>query len=239
MSEDKVRAIVLGSRDYKEKDKLVELFTLEEGLKTVVLKGVKNANAKFKFAKEPFCFGEFVLSGQNQIQVVTSASMIESFFDLTKNYDRFMVGCKILGLIPVFLEKYQTNSDFFLLCLKTLKELTYSNTDERLIMCAFLTKSFAQIGYKINVVKCASCGATFMGQIYLNADTCEVVCQNCRTFFSVPISAACHNAIKILTRCEIDSMNTINITQDVLVNLLKIYQIILQSRFSYKHSLLN
>lgn len=239
VNEDKVSAIVLGSRDYKEKDKLVELFTLEEGLKTVVLKGVKNANAKFKFAKEPFCFGEFVLSGHNQIQVVTSANIIESFFDLTQNYDRYLVGCKVLGLITVFLEKYQTNSDFFLLTLKTLRELTYSETDEKLIICTFLTKALAQIGYKINVVNCASCGSPFAGQIYLNADTCEVVCQNCRTFFNVPISAACHNAIKILSKCEIDSINTIKISSDVLADMLKIYQIILQSRFSYRGSILN
>lgn len=238
MDGDKVSAIVLSSRDYKEKDKLVELLTLEQGLKTVVLKGVKNANAKFKFAKEPFCFGEFVLSGKNQIQVVTSANMIESFFDLTQNYDRYIVGCKILGLISIFLEKYQINSDFFLLVLKTLRELTYSQVDEKMIMCAFLTKAFDQIGYKINVSNCASCGSPFMGQIYLNADTCEIVCQNCRTFFSVPISPACHNAIKILSKCEIDSMNTIKISEDVLGDVMKIYQIILQSRFLYRDSIL-
>lgn len=238
MQEDKVSAIVLGSRDYKEKDKLVELFTLEQGLKTVVLKGVKNVNAKFKFAKEPFCFGEFVLSGQNQIQVVTSANLIESFFDLTKNYDRFLTGCKILEIIPVVLEKYQTNSEFFLLCLKTLRELAYSDTNEKLIKCAYLTKAFAQIGYKINVVKCASCGSVFMGQINLNADTCEMVCQNCRSFFSVPVSASCHNAIKILSKCDYDTLNTIKIQNDVLDEVLKIYQIILQSRFSYRGTLL-
>ncbi len=238
MQEDKVSAIVLGSRDYKEKDKLVELFTLEQGLKTVVLKGVKNANAKFKFAKEPFCFGEFVLSGQNQIQVVTSANLVESFFDLTQNYDRFLVGCKILELIPVVLERFQTNADFFLLCLKTLRELAYSNTNEKLIKCAYLTKAFAQIGYKINVIKCASCGSTFMGQIFLNADTCEMVCQNCRSFFCVPVSTAAHNAIKILSKCEIDALNTITIQDKVLDEVLKIYQIIMQSRFSYRGSLL-
>lgn len=54
VNEDKVSAIVLGSRDYKEKDKLVELFTLEEGLKTVVLKGVKNANANLNSPKNHF-----------------------------------------------------------------------------------------------------------------------------------------------------------------------------------------
>ena len=52
MSETKVKAIVLGGMDYKEKDKLINLFTLEKGIVTVVFKSVKNPNAKLKSAKE-------------------------------------------------------------------------------------------------------------------------------------------------------------------------------------------
>ena len=60
MSETKVKAIVLGGIDYKEKDKLVNLFTLEKGIVTVVFKSVKSPNAKLKSAKEMFSFGDFI-----------------------------------------------------------------------------------------------------------------------------------------------------------------------------------
>ncbi len=238
MTEEKVRAIVLSSRDYKEKDKLVELFTVEDGLKTVVLKGVKNNNAKFKFAKEPFCFGEFVLTGASDIKTVTQANLVDSFYDISNDYDRFIAGCKILKLIPAILGRYESNSELFLITLKALKELAYSITNENLILCTFITKAFAQIGYKINVTKCAGCGDVFIGKIYLNADTCEVVCGNCRNYFSVEISGASHNAIKILSKAEFDNINTITIDTKVLTELLKIYQIIMQSRFNYKENLL-
>ena len=46
MNETKVRAIVLGGIDYKEKDKLINLFTLEHGIVSVVFRGVKASNAK-------------------------------------------------------------------------------------------------------------------------------------------------------------------------------------------------
>ena len=61
MASTKVKALVIGGRDFKEKDKLVELFTLEQGKLTVSMKGVRGEKAKMKFAKEIFCFGEFVL----------------------------------------------------------------------------------------------------------------------------------------------------------------------------------
>ena len=44
MEDTKVKAIVLDSKDYKDKDKLVTLFTLENGLVSAVAKSVKSSN---------------------------------------------------------------------------------------------------------------------------------------------------------------------------------------------------
>ena len=61
MASIKTKAIVLGGTNVKEKDRLVDLFTLEQGRKLVSMRGVRGEKAKLKMAKEPFCFGEFVL----------------------------------------------------------------------------------------------------------------------------------------------------------------------------------
>ena len=61
MNELKLKAIVLSSIDYSEKDKIIKLFSLEEGIISAVLKGVRSQNAKLKFASQPFCFADFNL----------------------------------------------------------------------------------------------------------------------------------------------------------------------------------
>ena len=61
MDDLKYKGIVLAARDHKEKDKLVTLFTLEQGKITALLKGVKAPKAKLAFAAQLFCFGEFLL----------------------------------------------------------------------------------------------------------------------------------------------------------------------------------
>ena len=50
---------MLSNCDYKEKDKLVEIFSVELGKITAILKGCKAPTAKLKFAFQPFCFAEF------------------------------------------------------------------------------------------------------------------------------------------------------------------------------------
>ena len=54
-----IKGIVLSSYDYKEKDKLVEIFSAEQGKIIAILKGCKAPSAKLKFAFQPFCFAEF------------------------------------------------------------------------------------------------------------------------------------------------------------------------------------
>ena len=41
MASIKVRGIVLGGTNYKEKDKLIKLYTLEKGKMTVTMRGVR------------------------------------------------------------------------------------------------------------------------------------------------------------------------------------------------------
>ena len=93
MNETKVKAIVIGSKDYKEKDKLVDLFTLECGIVTTLFKSVKNPNAKLKSAKEIFTFGDFIYI-DGVFKTVTSADVISNFFDITKNINAYYVAWK-------------------------------------------------------------------------------------------------------------------------------------------------
>ena len=46
----KVTGVVISSKDYKEKDKLISLFTVEEGLVYASMRGVRGDKAKMKSA---------------------------------------------------------------------------------------------------------------------------------------------------------------------------------------------
>ena len=51
---NKIKGIVISSIDYKDKDKLITIFSLEKGLITAKLTGVKNPKAKMKPLKRFF-----------------------------------------------------------------------------------------------------------------------------------------------------------------------------------------
>ena len=81
-----VTGIVLNSIQYKEKDKLIHIFTVELGNITASLKGVVSAKAKLKFAGQPFCFAKFDLTKSHDFFVVKNVELIDNFFfDKLKN----------------------------------------------------------------------------------------------------------------------------------------------------------
>ena len=99
----KTRAIVLSSIDYKEKDKLVTLFSLEYGKITAKLKSVKAFNAKLKFAKETFCFGEFII--QKPANVISSVEVIDTFYDVTKSLEKFYNACAVVEIVKKVIQE--------------------------------------------------------------------------------------------------------------------------------------
>ena len=62
----KVNALMLRAADYGENDKILTLLTAELGKISAGIKGVKKAGAKLKFAAQPFCFAEYILSKRGE-----------------------------------------------------------------------------------------------------------------------------------------------------------------------------
>ena len=84
-----VNAVMLKAIDYGENDKILTLLTAENGKITAGIKGVKKASAKLRFAAQPFCFAEYVLSQKGDRFTVINAAECESFYDLRTDIGKF------------------------------------------------------------------------------------------------------------------------------------------------------
>lgn len=207
----KQTAIVLFSTDYKEKDKLVTLFTLENGIMTCVLKSVKSEKAKLKFAKEPFCFGEFLIALPSKI--ITSVEVKDSFFELTKNLDKLYSACAILETVKTVLPVGEKNPALFVETLKAIGSICYDECNEKYALIKFLLNVFDAVGYKLALSKCSICGQDFGQKRYINLDFGEVVCMSCKTSNCIEISPRCHKTFKLLFDIPYEKFSTLKLAK--------------------------
>ena len=89
MNDIKIQAIVIDSKDYKEADKKLALFSVEHGLIWATIKGVKKPKAKLASIGQPFCYAEFLLNKKGDFYTVMNASVIENFFEITSDFDKY------------------------------------------------------------------------------------------------------------------------------------------------------
>lgn len=215
MEQIKFKGIVLKSIDYKEKDKLLTIFSLELGKLTAVLKGVRQEKAKLKFAAMPFCFAEFVATNVNGYYTITECYQIESFYDIFSNYKKSVAGFLFLEISCIIMQKTPDES-WFLTLLNFLKELEFSKTDEKILEIKFLLTTLKKIGYALSFDYCAECGLKFMGEVHLNLETGELECSTCSNINSVKLTKQQFSVLKIIDLSSLNKLESIKQKEDVL-----------------------
>ena len=206
MASTKVKAIVIRSSNVKDKDKLLHIYSLEQGKMLVSMRGVRGEKAKLKSAKEIFCFGEFIIENTKNTNIVTSVSIIDNFYDLSKNTDKYYEACAILDIIDKVVQ--EPDPQLFIIIIKALKALCYDDVKKFYVIDKFLLDIFSAMGCNFITERCSSCGAT-LGSRYLNLDIGELVCPACKTLSSVAVSDACYSVLRILSSTPYDKLTTL------------------------------
>ncbi len=228
MEDTKVKALVIGGQDYKDNDRLITLLT-PTGKVTVLAKGVKSPKAKLKSCVMPFCFGDFVLAEKNGRYVLTSADIIDTFFDITIDYDRYIVGCKILEIASVICGDEQT-PDLLLMSLDVLKNLAYSTINPKVMLIKFLLKLTGLQGFDINLDKCSRCGKVLGGRVYFDFESGEVLCNNCKPYYAQEVPKEVFVNLVNIDNSQGESVNNLSCNDRMLDNILSI----LIKNFNYK-----
>lgn len=230
MASIKTKAIVLGGTNVKEKDRLVDLFTLEKGRICVSMRGVRGDKAKLKMAKEPFCFGEFVLE-EGKGHVVTQVEIVDNFYDLTKDLDKYYEGCAILDLVKSIAG--QSEPKLFIELLQALKTLCYENVKKYYVFDKFLLDLTEFLGFSFCQNKCSCCEAT-LNMVYFDFGKGAYVCPGCKSETAIKLSQEAFKAIKILHDCGYEKLSSLTMTSGCEKEILKLLALNLEWRIGVR-----
>ncbi len=177
--EEKVSGIVLNGISYGESDKILNLFTLEKGLISAKIKGVKKAGAKLKFASEPFCFAEFILVYGKAGYTVVSASLIESFYSIREDIFKYYAGVAVLEFVKRFYRENILSESVFLTVIDGLKAIAFSDASPAFCLAKFLLSALTGAGYALNLEGCEGCKTTEFSRAFFEYSSGAFYCENC------------------------------------------------------------
>ena len=229
----KVRGIITESKDFKDKDKLVSIYSLENGKTQAVFRGVRGEKAKMKASKNIFTFGDFFIENTKGLNIVTQVDVIETFYPLSQDLDKYYQACTIIDVVKK-LGTEESDPVFFLEVIKSLKTLCFDEVKKDYVLCKFLIDVFDGAGYVLDVEKCSSCGSKITGKKYINYDVGEIICGNCRTYTSQELANSVVTAIKILKNTAYEKLSTVRFSEGTEKELLEILLRNFECRFGYK-----
>lgn len=199
--EEKCRAVVLRAVDYKDNDKILTLFSLENGVISAAIRGVKRANAKLKFAAQPFSFSEYVFNVKGDKRSVISADLIDSFYPLREDILKLYSGAVALEFINYSLAEGIDGKEIFVLLLEFLQTLSYKGVPPRLALIKFLYSALCYTGYDLTVGHCCKCRKTLKNRTFFDFDLGGTVCEDCRESTDVEM-----NPLTVKLLCEVNSL---------------------------------
>lgn len=177
--EEKFCGIVLGGTSFGENDKILNIFTLEKGVVSAKIKGVKKAGAKLKFASEPFCFAEFVFSVKGDYRTITSASLIDSFYPVREDIYKYFAGGAVLEFVKRFYRENIVSKTAFFDTVETLKSLAYNDGDCLCDLITYLVKGLKEAGFSLRVGDGCECGTPIDGRTFFDYRRGAFFCEKC------------------------------------------------------------
>ena len=177
--EEKLSGIVISGVSIGENDKILNLFTLEQGIISAKIKGVKKAGAKLKFAQEPFCFAEFVFSKTADRRTVIGASLIDSFYPVRENIVKFFCAGAVVEFVKCFYREDIISPETFFSVINTLKEIAYGNDNPKSALISFLIYALKLAGYGLNLSGCGGCEQQIEGRVFFDYRRGAFYCEKC------------------------------------------------------------
>lgn len=176
--QEKLSGIVIGGVNFSENDKILNIFTLEKGIISAKIKGVKKAGAKLKFASEPFCFAEYIFSVTGDKRTVIGASLIESFYPVRENIHKYFCAGTVLEFIKKFYQENMIDETGFLFVINALKEIAYGNNYLSALV-KFLISALSNFGFKLSLDGCFGCEHDILGKVFFDYRRGAFFCEPC------------------------------------------------------------
>ena len=140
-----VEAVVLGSRNFEEADRLLTLFTLQLGKITVIAKGVRRITSKRGGNLDILnCVTVTLVTGRS-LRIVTEAQVINAYPNLKDNLSKAFYAYYILELVNSLTVEEQEHPDIFLLLKQVLT--LFSKEPRRILITAFEIKLLSSLGF--------------------------------------------------------------------------------------------
>lgn len=199
MSTKNIEAIILGRKNIGEADRLLLVYSKEEGKVKIIAKGTRKIKSKLASHIEPFTIGNYYLVEGKSFYILAGAEATHQNSNLSGDLSAFQDASYVCELLDLATQEGERNEKLYQTARYILTSLNSLSPQKRTVLLRYLEFTILESsGYKPNYRICKNCGRELTGQDYFYGNFEGVYCSNCGKS-GLKISS---NALKIMRYFE-------------------------------------
>lgn len=219
-------AVVLKRSDFGEADRLLTLYSREQGKIKAIAKGARKPQSRKTGHVELFMRSNFLFAKGKDLAIITQAEMVESYSALRDDLIRTTYASYALELLDQFTVEADPHLGIYELLAKALG--WFANHDDVLLIARYYELRLLSLtGFQPQLFTCVSCGEAITEQDqYFSADVGGLLCPNCYQADrrAVEISAVAVKVLRYLQTRPYDTIQSLRLRRPVHTELERIVQ---------------
>lgn len=172
----RVDAVVLRHNDYGEADRLLTLYTREQGKLRAIAKGVRKIQSRKAGHLEPFTRVALMLARGHDLWIVTQAETTNAFQPLRDDLGRMSQAAYVVELLERFIYEEGQNWQLYDLLVATLNRLAIGDSSFVPVRW-YEMRLLDLLGFRPLLFECAACGKKILPEDqYFSAELGGILC---------------------------------------------------------------
>jgi DNA repair protein RecO (recombination protein O) len=212
----RVDAIVLRHQDWGEADRLLWLYTREQGKLRAIAKGVRKMRSRKAGHLEPFTRVNLLMAESKDMPIITQAEASDHYLPLRENLVRLGYAAYVVELLDRFTYEEGDNPGLFRLLAETLTRLT--GDEPAFAVRYYEIRLLDLVGFRPQLFFCSHCSEAIQPEDqYFSADLGGLVCPRCASKITGirPASMQAVRLLRHLQRSDFREAQRVRLTLDV------------------------
>lgn len=209
--------LVLKEVSYKENDKILHVLSRTRGKIQLISKGAKKSNSHLINASQLFAYSKCYMTVSKDMYIITSADLIDNFFNLKNNMDAFFNGSYILELISFVAQENEVDFRVFDMTVSFLHYLSSMSKDFDKLTAAYELKLVSMLGYKPDFRHCIACGNEINENSKFSIKDGGLLCPDCVNSGSgINVTYSEILTMEKILKTKFESIGSIEVNQKIL-----------------------
>lgn len=175
----RVEAVVLRHHEFGEADRLLTIFSREQGKLRCIAKGVRKIRSRKAGHIQPFSRAKLMMARGHDLWIITQAELIDAYPALQKDLLILSYASYVIELLDRFTYEEGANQALYRLLVRTLDRLSKAEHPEMVVRYYDL-RLLDLMGFRPQLFNCVSCEEEIIAQDqYFSAQRGGVLCPKC------------------------------------------------------------